>query len=166
MTPRIAMGLIGLTLTVAGVGALSKLGGPEVELVKVEVRPDGRKVVEVDGVRVSADDVKAEAKAVDLRTIALPTLVTSKLGARPDGSLVAYVEIDGGMVVLDKFPCVRRRKGGARGSCPMRTLAAPVLGEDFGELNRFPVSMAGAVALDCEPVACSVWLGDEAEAGK
>lgn len=158
MNPRIAMAFIGLTLAASGIGALSKLNKSDVELVKVEMRPDGRKVIEVNGEKIIADDVKDDAKVVDSKKIALVDLNSSKTGIRPDGGLVAYVEIDGGVVVLDAFPCVRRRKGGAVDSCPQRTLKAPVLGEDFGELNSFPAAMAGAGARDCEPVACSVWF--------
>ncbi len=163
MSSKITAALAGITLAaLAGAGAIEALKGDSgVELVGIEIKPDGRKEVDIGGVKVMADDVKEEAPIADSKTVAAVNLSESKLGVRPDGGLVAYVEVDGGLVVLDKMPCVRRRKGGAKGSCPRVTFESPVLGEDFGELNRFPASMVGAVALDCEPVPCSVWAGDE-----
>lgn len=159
MNSKLTAALAGFTLA-ALAGAVALDGESGVELVGIEMKPDGRKSVDVDGVKVTADDVKEDAPIADNKTVAAISIGESKLGVRPDGGLVAYVEVDGGLVVLAKMPCVRRRKGGAVGSCNRITFELPDAGEDFGELNRFPASMVGNGATDCEPVPCSVWAGD------
>lgn len=162
MTPSKIVGVAAaLALAAAGVGLMSGFGDePEVELTDVAITKDGRKIIDVGAAAQAADEVKGDETAVDSKTIAAADLSASKLGMLSDGGLAAYVEIDGGMVVLDKFPCVRRRAGSAPDTCLRKTEREPVNGEDFGELNRFPASEVGNASTDCEPVACSIWLGD------
>ena len=87
----------------------------------------------------------------------------SKLVLLPDGgkgySVPASLE-DGGVeyLVTDSAPCVRRAAGMPVESCRRATDAGAV---DFGALNRFPASEA--VGGGCEPVACSVVLGEDAD---
>lgn len=126
----------------------------------------------------AADDAKGEVVDVDVRRIgdALKTLdpqkevalEPSKLAALPDGGIAYAVEAliaDGG-VELRKVPpgCVRRPTGVKPSEC-QRTIADLVgraMVVDPGELNRFPV--AEAVGAGCQPVACSVYAGDDADA--
>ena len=162
MNSKLTAALAGFTLAaLAGAGALGAFDGDSgVELVGVEMSPTGRKSVDVGGSKVTADDVPIAAPIADSKTVSAANLSESKLGLLSDGGLVAYIEVDGGIVLLESFPCVRRRKGGAVGSCNRITFESPDAGEDFGELNRFPASMVGNGATDCEPVPCSVWAGD------
>lgn len=109
---------------------------------------------------VPALDIIAEASPVRADT-AVVVMVdrqdlwsSSKQGLLPDGGLVPFAfENDGGVVVLDAYPCVRRRVGSPISSC-MRTFPGDIA-RDFGEGARFFVSIASGP--DCEPVACSVW---------
>ncbi len=162
MNSKLTAALAGFTLAaLAGAGAMGAFDGDAgVELVGVEMSPTGRKAVDVGDSKVTADDVKEDAPVADSKTVSAASLGESKMGVRADGGLVAYIEVDGGIVLLESFPCVRRRKGGAVGSCNRVTFESPDSGIDFGELNRFPASMVGNGATDCEPVPCSVWAGD------
>lgn len=76
-----------------------------------------------------------------------------------DGGKAYVVESAGQTVLLDAAPCVRRRKGSAPGSCLMRFDGRDL---DQGELSRFPASVASGP--DCEPVACAVLAGEDADA--
>lgn len=94
----------------------------------------------------------------------VPRLGESKLVLLPDGgkgySYPAYLE-DGGQeyLVTDEAPCVRRAVGMPESSCRRRLEDGGAF--DFGELNRFPATEA--VGEGCEPVACSVVAGENAD---
>lgn len=82
-----------------------------------------------------------------------------------DGGKQYVVEVeteDGGREWREAVPpgCVRRPAGAPVASCLRRTEDGGA--RDFGELNRFPV--ADAVGTGCQPVACSVVAGEDAEA--
>lgn len=82
----------------------------------------------------------------------------SKLGALPDGGAVAVLLLsDGGADVLDALPCVRRPAG--RTDC--RRLDPTGKVTDMGDWGRFLATEAQGT--ECEPCACSVFLGDKAE---
>ena len=118
-------------------------------------------VVDLGGGK-KADLIEDDSTAALTSSLSEAQKALTKLGVFSDGGVTPYVlGLNGKKVTLDKFPCVRRRKGSTANACPRKTATSPVLGEDFGELNRFPASMTGAVTPDCEPVACSVWAGDE-----
>lgn len=116
----------------------------------------------IDAVRPVTDAVKS------LDTQRETALEPSKLAAFPDGGLAYAVEArvaDGG-VELRRVPpgCVRRPLAARPDTC-LRLLpdekGVPVP-TDFGALNRFPASEA--VGAGCQPVACSVYAGEDADA--
>lgn len=93
----------------------------------------------------------------------------SKVAFLEDGGKVYRVPVrlrDGGTAYDEKTaaeaPCKRAPRGG--GNC-FRTyvdFTGREVTEKATELNRYPAaSMTGA---DCVPVACSIWLGEDAEA--
>lgn len=93
----------------------------------------------------------------------------SKVAFLEDGTKVYRVPVrlrDGGVAYDEKAaaeaPCKRAPKGG--GDC-FRTyvgIDGREVTEKATELNRYrAASMTGA---DCVPVACSIWLGEDAEA--
>ena len=139
--------IIGVSIIAATVGTVLLVDGP----VGVDVSP-------VESTRV--DQVDSKAQTTKTADVSPGKRLESKLGMS-NGVVVAYVPrgaADGGDLVLDSFPCVRRRAGSKPTSC-LRRFEADGGAEDFGELNRFLASMA--VGADCEPVACSIWAGDK-----
>lgn len=119
-------------------------------------------VASVDSVRPVTDAVKQLDEARE------KALEPSKLAAFPDGGLAYAVEArvaDGG-VELRRVPpgCVRRPTGAKPVEClrllpDEKGVPTPT---DFGELNRFP--SLEAVGVGCQPVACSVYAGEDADA--
>lgn len=82
----------------------------------------------------------------------------SKLGALPDGGVVGVLLlVDGGADVLDALPCVRRPKS------KIDCLRLDPTGKlsDMGDWARFLATEAQGT--ECEPCACSVFVGDKAE---
>lgn len=95
-------------------------------------------------------------------------LEPSKLAVLEDGGLAYAVDAriaDGGVELRRVSPgCVRRPVGVRPTDCQRATFdlgGKPVV-VDPGELNRFPV--AEAVGARCQPVACSVYAGEDADA--
>jgi len=86
----------------------------------------------------------------------------SKLSVSKDGSksYITMVKVaDGGVEARKTAPdCVRRPVGVPAASCMERTGKQP---RDPGDLTRFPA--ADAIGAGCQPVACSIWFGENAE---
>lgn len=137
-------------LTASVVIALAAIGAVIVELEN----PDSKETYEVRAEPV--DDSKAETHS--LVSLSIDERKESKLGVLPDGGTVAVlVSDDGGTVIIDSFPCVRRPKG--KTDC-MRLDPTGKL-SDMGDWARFVAEEA--VGAECEPCACSVFAGDKAE---
>lgn len=93
----------------------------------------------------------------------------TRLAVQRDGGRAYVVEVrtaDGGRAlrVVTEPGCVRRRSGAPVLACRRREPLPDGglgVGRDFGDLNRFPASQA--VGAGCEPVACSVVAGDDAD---
>lgn len=93
----------------------------------------------------------------------------SKVAWLPDGGKVYRVPVvlkDGGRDYDEKTaaeaPCKRRPRGAKDCNRTYLDIGGKEVIEQAPELNRYHASqMSGA---DCEPVACSVWLGESAEA--
>ena len=87
----------------------------------------------------------------------------SKVGVLPDGGKAYVVKValtDGGIEMrkISAPDCVRRPKGAAVDTC---LALVGGKGVDRGELNRFPAD--ASVGGGCEPVACSITLGEDPE---
>lgn len=150
MTPSRVVGITALvTLAAAGVGALALNGEPEA----TETAPPV---------------VKALAKKADIAT---ESRGESKVAWLEDGTKVYRVPVvmrDGGRDVDEKTaaeaPCKRRPKGVDGSLCLHATTdldGKPTQGP-APELNRYPA--AEMIGPGCEPVACSVFLGEDADA--
>lgn len=93
----------------------------------------------------------------------------SKVSWLEDGTKVYRVPVrlrDGGAAYDEKSaleaPCKRRPRDAKDCNRTYTDIDGREVIEQAPELNRYHASqMSGA---DCEPVACSVWLGDDAEA--
>lgn len=103
------------------------------------------------------------AKPTDIKK---DDVYTEKLAALDDGGL-AYVRdvelLDGGRgqkIVTGPPGCVRRPKALPAAACLRRFSDGGVV--DPGPLNRFPASEAQGA--QCQPVACSVFLGEDPDA--
>lgn len=104
------------------------------------------------------DDKTPEAKVTD------KAVGYSKLAVLPDAGKAYVIEVevttDAGVEVktlITKTPgCVRKMQD--KDDCSRIVDSKPV---DFGVLNRFPANEA--VGADCKPVACSVYLGENAD---
>lgn len=116
--------------------------------------PDTKETYEVRAEPV--DDSKAPRRTTVELTV--EERKESKLGVLPDGGAVAVlVADDGGLTVVDSFPCVRRPKG--KTDC-LRLDPTGKL-SDMGDWARFLATEA--VGTECELCACSVFVGDKAE---
>lgn len=107
------------------------------------------------GVALTQDDVAHEAPAAATVTW------------RDDGTKVYHVPVvlkDGTPAVKEttEAPCKRRPRGGRDCFRTHALFDGKEVTDEAPELGRFPAeTMTGA---GCEPVACSVMLGDDAEA--
>lgn len=86
------------------------------------------------------------------------------LAVKPDGGkgYVVLVELDGGVQEVREAAtpgCVRRPQGAPPATCRRRTEDGGVV--DPGDLNRF--AEADAVGPGCQPVACTVFIKEDAE---
>lgn len=117
--------------------------------------------------------VGALAGVAALIAITLPPVATVEVSVGPtwlltlpdggQGGYVANYKMSDGGTRLLRAPgpgCVRRKLGGSSLLCRRgpNTLSHDVV----GELNRFPISEAQPLVNDCEPVACAVWYGEDA----
>lgn len=101
--------------------------------------------------------------------IAIETPAHATVAWRDDGTKVYLVPVvlkDGTYAEKEMFeaPCKRRPKGVDGKLCThtFRSITGETLQEPAAELNRYPAeTMTGD---GCEPVACAVMLGDDAEA--
>lgn len=106
---------------------------------------------------IATIDVPSDTKDRSTERIVEP----SKVGLLPDGGKAYVVKValsDGGVETrkISAPDCVRRPKGAQVDSCLVLEGGKPV---DRGELNRFPAD--AAVGVGCEPVACSITLGED-----
>ena len=121
-------------------------------------------VVLAGGVAVSLDgadegDLRGEPGTVAGRVVS-PDYATEL----PDGAVgyAVQVETDAGITWSRKAApgCVRRRAGAPVAACRRRLSDGGTT--DPGDLNRFPA--AEGVGGQCQPVACAVFAGDDADA--
>lgn len=142
---------------------------------KVAWLEDGGKVYRVpvvmrDGGRDYDEKTAAEAPCKRApKDIVSESPHESKVAWLPDGTRVYRVPVrlrDGGAAYDEKSaleaPCKRRPRDAKDCNRTYTDIDGREVIEQAPELNRYHASqMSGA---DCEPVACSVWLGDDAEA--
>ena len=127
-----------LALAAAGIVAVTT-SGDDVTLDKVEMRKDFAK-----------GDIASESHG------------ESKVAWLPDGTKIYEVPVvlkDGGRDIdkrpTTEAPCKRRPKGIDGALCQYK-------GKDAPELNRYPA--AEMIGPGCQGCACSVWLGEDADA--
>lgn len=134
---------------VIGIGAALALAAAVIATVATEDAP-----VTLERIDFGKDFTKGD--------VASEAVGESKVAYREDGTKYYAVPVtlkDGGRDVDEKTaleaPCKRRPKGVDGALCQYK-------GKDAPELNRYPA--AEMIGPACEPVACSVWLGEDAEA--
>ncbi|MFT3866835.1 MAG: hypothetical protein QM729_21440 [Solirubrobacterales bacterium] len=115
---------------------------------------------------------QVEEEVTGLIAVTVPQIVTVAAGTP---SYVVSLEDGGTMYMTNATPdagwgklaaggCVRRKEGGSSVTCRRRDPANPLdlVGQVIAELNRFPADMARPAVNDCEPCACAVFQGEEA----
>ena len=120
-------------------------------------------IVALLGAVITAGIVGIEAKDAPPVKVSEAASVSEAV-ALADGGIgyLGVVEVDGGRtaVLLTAAPCVRRRAdAGSPAECMARSEDGGT--RDPGPLNRFPASLA--VGLKCQPVACAVTAGENAD---